>query len=254
VPAEASGLHFGRAAEDYERGRPEWSEEVLARAADELALAADATVVDVAAGTGKLTRLLVDRFARVIAVEPDPEMRAVLERTVSGTEARAGTAEALPLADECADAVFVGEAFHWFDGPAALTEFARVLRPRGALALLWNQWEAGAFDPPLPASVFDRFREIYERSGRPGGPKYLEGGWRDAFSGSAFEELRQVEFVRELVLDRAQAISFWLSVSSVASLPAAERAELALELDGVLADRYRLPLRTDLYWTRLSPG
>jgi SAM-dependent methyltransferase len=252
VPAEASGLSFGRSAGDYERGRPPWPEEALARAIAELGLGAGATVVDVAAGTGKLTRQLVGRFGRVVAVEPDGEMRSVLGRAVPDADSRAGAAEALPLPDASVDAVFVAEAFHWFEGRAALNEFARVLRPGGGLALLWNQWEASAFDPPLPPAAVDRFREIYERAGRPGGPKYLEGGWRDAFADGPFEQLRQAKFDRDLVLDRGQAISFWLSVSSIASLAATERAELARELEGVLADRYRLPLRTDLYWTRLS--
>ncbi len=129
------GLSFGRAAQEYERGRPEWPAAVVDLAGP---LAADATVLDLAAGTGKLTRLLVERLARVVAVEPDESMRALLQARVPGAEAVAGSAEAIPLADASVDAAFVAEAFHWFDYQAALGELARVLRPGAPLVLLWS--------------------------------------------------------------------------------------------------------------------
>jgi ubiquinone/menaquinone biosynthesis C-methylase UbiE len=94
--------------------------------------------VDVAAGTGKLTRLLVPSGARVVAVEPLAEMRAQLEEAVPGVEALEGTAEALPLPDACADAVTVAAAFQWFRKEEALPEIARVLRPGGRLAIAYN--------------------------------------------------------------------------------------------------------------------
>src|SRR6187402_2579388 len=101
---------FGLAAEEYERGRPGYAEAAL----DAVGLARDAVVLDLAAGTGKLTRQLVPRYARVLAVEPLDEMRAVLERVVPEAEALDGSADAIPLEDSAVDAVFVGEAFHWF--------------------------------------------------------------------------------------------------------------------------------------------
>jgi SAM-dependent methyltransferase len=95
-------------------------------------------VVDLAAGTGKLTRRLVPTGARVVAVEPLAEMREQLARVMSDAEVLDGTAEALPLEPASADAVTVGQAFHWFDPERAASEIARVLRPGGALALVWN--------------------------------------------------------------------------------------------------------------------
>lgn len=92
------------------------------------------TVVDLAAGTGKLTRVLVTTGARVVAVEPVPAMRTELSKVVPGVEVLDGTAEAIPLPDASADAVTVAQAFHWFQGAAALTEIHRVLRARGGSA------------------------------------------------------------------------------------------------------------------------
>src|SRR2546423_4187356 len=128
----------GRAADVYERARPEYPPDAVAWLADRLSLGPGRVVVDLAAGTGKLTRLLVPTGARVLAVEPQAEMRAVLERAVPGADALEGTAEALPLADSSVDAVTVASAFHWFEPAKALPEIARVLRPGGRLAVIFN--------------------------------------------------------------------------------------------------------------------
>ena len=128
-----------------------------------MGLPADSVVLDLAAGTGKLTRQLVPRFARVIAVEPLDGMRAQLERVVPGAEALVGTAESIPLDDDCVDAVFVAEAFHWFGTSAALDEIARVLRPGGTLAVLFNERD-GELDPPLTQAFRDTLDELASRS------------------------------------------------------------------------------------------
>ena len=101
-------------------------------------------MLDLAAGTGKLTRLLAARIVSVTAVEPLAGMRVVLEAQVPGVPALAGTAEAIPLADDSVDAVFVAEAIHWFDPGRAVPEIARVVRPGGGLAVLYNRhdWKA----------------------------------------------------------------------------------------------------------------
>jgi SAM-dependent methyltransferase len=124
-PTASSG--FERAASEYERARPSYPAEVLGL------LPSDGLIVDVAAGTGKLTRLLP---GHVVAVEPVAAMRAIAA-TFAPTVA--GTAELLPLRDACADAVTVAQAFHWFDIQRALAEVRRVLRPGGTLLLVWNE-------------------------------------------------------------------------------------------------------------------
>ena len=108
----------------------------------------------------------------MIAVEPNQEMRTVLSARTSSVEVLDGTAERIPLADGSADAVFVGDAFHWFDGAAAVSELARVLRPHGGVALLWNHWWSDGddrmtttLDPPLPAAAQKLFDHVYFSSG-----------------------------------------------------------------------------------------
>ena len=137
------GTAFGAVARDYERGRPGYPPEAIDAITRGLHLERGSVVVDLAAGTGKLTRELIERFHRVIAIEPLVEMRARLARTTPRAEALEGTAEHLPLPDASANAVLVAQAFHWFDGRRALGEIARVLRPGGGLGLLWNTtpWE-----------------------------------------------------------------------------------------------------------------
>ena len=135
-PVAAAG--FGAAADLYERARPSYPPDAIDWIAARTGLAAGRTVVDLGAGTGKLTRLLVQTGACVVAVEPVAEMRAKLEQVVPGVEALDGTAESMPLPDGAADAITVAQAFHWFDRERAYPELHRVLAPGGFLVLLWN--------------------------------------------------------------------------------------------------------------------
>ncbi len=135
---EAAAVGFERGADDYVAARPGYPAGVVDLLAADLGLGPGADVLDLAAGTGKLTVDLVARGARVVAVEPVVAMRERLLRDVAGIEVRDGTAEALPLEDASVDLVTVAQAFHWFDAPAALAEIRRVLRPGGGLALIWN--------------------------------------------------------------------------------------------------------------------
>ncbi|GAA3345119.1 class I SAM-dependent methyltransferase [Amorphoplanes nipponensis] len=127
-------LSFGPVAAAYERGRPPYPDAAL----DWLLPAGATHVVDVGAGTGKLTRHLHERGLTVTAVEPSDGMRAELGRVLPGVPVRAGTAEALPLPDHSADAVLCAQAWHWVDPARAVPEIARVLAPGGRLGLIWN--------------------------------------------------------------------------------------------------------------------
>ena len=133
-------LAFGNTAADYERGRPGWPDGIAA-VGD---LPPESEVLDLGAGTGKLTRVLARRFAKVTAVEPSESMRALID----GVETLAGSAEAIPLSDDSVDGVFCADCFHWFDWTRALEEIARVLRPRGVLVLFWRDW--WKTEPPPP--------------------------------------------------------------------------------------------------------
>ncbi|MEU2699226.1 MULTISPECIES: class I SAM-dependent methyltransferase [Micromonospora] len=133
-----AALSFGAAAAEYDRFRPRYPEAALRWALDGLL---DAQVVDLGAGTGILTRgllALTGPVAHVVPVEPDPGMRAQLAAATPGTTALAGSAEAVPLPDGSADAVLAGQAYHWFDRERAHAEVARVLRPGGTFAPVWN--------------------------------------------------------------------------------------------------------------------
>jgi SAM-dependent methyltransferase len=147
---------FARGAGAYARARPGYPPEALDWAVERAGLRAGDPVVDIGAGTGILTRLLLERALGVVAVEPLEEMRAHLEAAGLGAEVRAGTAERLPVADASLAAVFAANAFHWFDAERAPAEIHRALRPGGALVLLWGLRDT---DDPLQA----RLEEISRR-------------------------------------------------------------------------------------------
>jgi SAM-dependent methyltransferase len=246
APADA----FGRAAREYELGRPGWPEELVDKAARELGLGPGSAVLDLAAGTGKLTRLLVPRFGRVVAVEPDEAMLEVLAEVVPGAEARRGSGERIPLGDAEVDCVFVAEAFHWFASPEVVAEIARVLRPRGGLVLLWNVSDLD-IEPPWPEEADRLIGEAVARGGEPGGAKVASGAWREPLA-AAFEELRAAQLDRDETVTRDELIARVLSASSIACQSAAARRELAVRLRQLMPDRpHRRLLRTSMYWTRL---
>lgn len=135
---EVAARGFSSAADVYERARPGYAREAVAWLCERMGIGPGRTVLDLAAGTGKLTRDLVPSGATVIAVEPLDEMRVYLERALPQVESLSGTAEQIPLEDGSVDAVVCGQAFHWFDPDCALPEIHRVIRPGGALALVYN--------------------------------------------------------------------------------------------------------------------
>jgi ubiquinone/menaquinone biosynthesis C-methylase UbiE len=166
---------FSRTAAQYERARPTYAAEAVRWIADEAGLGPGTTVVDLGAGTGKFTRLLVETGARVVAVEPLDEMRAQLSRVLPEVEALRATADAVPLPDGSARAVTAAQAYHWF-GPDAPVEIRRLLQPDGVLALLWNERDP---DDPLSAAL-----EEFTERGRPGFGH--DPGWQAPLDDSEF--------------------------------------------------------------------
>jgi SAM-dependent methyltransferase len=231
---------FDRAAAEYEQARPGYPEGVL----DLLPLAADATVLDLGAGTGKLTRLLTSRYARVVAVEPLDGMRAILEEVVLDAESLAGTAEEIPLPDASVDAVFAGQAFHWFANDDAIAEIARVLRPGGVLALVWNEPAAPS---PLPAAYVAYFDELHAPSldAIQSGPS-----WSEVIGRGPFGELSEAVVEHEQVQDREGVLAFAQSMSWIAHRPVAERERIMHDLDDLLsAGPFTFPLEANVNWT-----
>jgi SAM-dependent methyltransferase len=232
-------LSFGNVAETYHRVRPAYSRPLLDRAQEALELDAGAHVLDLGAGTGRLTEELGRRFAEVVAVEPDERMRAL-----HGT-ALAGSAEAIPLDDQSVDAVFVGEAFHWFDPASAIGELARVLRPRGGLAIFSTHW--WETEPPLPESALELLREPYVRFAAQRNP-----AWGDRFDDSPFESLRYERHEEAMVLEPDELLELYSTTSSLAAISREEREQLFPAVRPLLAGPYSLPLKHELTWTRLA--
>ena len=135
VAREDMALSFGASAAIYDRLRPGYPAAAIARA---IGAAAIAAAVDLGAGTGRLTASLCERGLEVIALEPDVEMAKLLTARLPQIRVEIATAEHMPLPDASVDAVFIGQAFHWFSRPEADREIARVLRPGGIVAILTN--------------------------------------------------------------------------------------------------------------------
>jgi len=226
---------FHRAAVEYDRGRPGWPPAVL----DLLPLSNDATVLDLGAGTGKLARVLADRYARVIAVEPLDELRAILEQRVPEADVRAGVAEDIPVSLGEVDGVFAGQAFHWFANDTAVREIARVLRTGGVLALLWNE----PVDPsPLPPAYRARLEELHDAMRPPPiDPDILQ---RSGF----FGEETEISVEHEQVSTRDDALALAASVSWIASRD--DREQVLAELGELLPPgEYRFRMRASMAWT-----
>lgn len=240
-PTAAAG--FGRAAGAYERGRPAYPQDAVDHIAAALRLGPGAIVLDLAAGTGKLTRMLAGTGASVVAVEPVDAMRAILSETAAGVEVRAGTAEAIPAADASLDAVTVAQAFHWFDAPRALAEIHRVLRPGGGLALVWNSFDVSVdWVAALQALVHPH---------RHGEPRYGRAGWERTIDATGlFGAVSERTFGLVQELDAAGLVDRIGSTSYIATLPDAERERLFAEVRALAAALPRpieLPYRTDTF-------
>jgi SAM-dependent methyltransferase len=208
---------FDRAVDAYDRVRPEYPEEAVEWLVRTLDLGEGRTVLDLAAGTGKLTKALVSASrARVIAVEPAPGMLARLRRLLPGTEAHEGTAEAIPLPYGSADAVTVAQAFHWFANDAALAEIHRVLRPGGRLALIWNRRDLAA---PAQAALND----LLSPHERADVPRHRSHDWRAVIGATdLFAPLGEHELPWVQQVDRAGFVDRFASTSFIAALDPVE--------------------------------
>jgi SAM-dependent methyltransferase len=242
-PVAAAG--FAAAADVYERARPTYPPDAVAWLADRLGLEPGRTVVDVGAGTGKLTRLLVPFGPRVIAVEPVPEMLAKLREVVPGTETMAATAEALPLPDESVDAITVAQAMHWFDHARALPELRRVLRPGGSLGLIWNSRD---LSDPLQDRLEKLLAPVRERV-----PAQIELGWREPLRRSElFGPIEERHFRNEQLATVADLRDRVSSTSFVAAMAPAEREELLDQVEGLVAgmpEPFTFQYETEVYVT-----
>jgi SAM-dependent methyltransferase len=222
---------FGTMAQEYQRGRPGWPADAVAALLERFGAR---TVLDLAAGTGKLTEVLVPLADEVVAVEPVDGMRRVLEARLPTVRALPGMAEAIPLADASVDAAFVAEAFHWFDLERAPAEIARVLRPGGGLTVLWNVSDGR--DPEWMAEVLEI---VVERKREGSGERRRDTvAWREALEAEPrFGPLRDDEVLHEHRTDRDGIMAMVASWSAIGGLPDDRRTAALAAVREVLERR-----------------
>lgn len=214
--AHPDARSFGAAADSYERGRPGYPADAVAwmlRGARE--------VVDVGAGTGKLTRAVVATGADVIAVDPDVAMLAALHEAVPGVPTQIGTAERLPRPDASADAVVLGQAWHWVDPVDGSREIGRVVRPAGILGLIWNVRDVQVDWVRRMGGIMHDSNA--ERMIATGGPVVVE----------PFGALESREWHWTTPMTRATLHAMARSRSSVITATDAERRRIGREMDAL---------------------
>lgn len=220
---------FGDVADEYERGRPDYPLEVAERVLDELSVPAGARVLDLGAGTGKLTRALLAAGLDVVAVEPQDPMREILAASIGEDRVRPGTAEAIPLEDSSVSAVTAADAFHWFDQARALDEIRRVLRPDGGLAVLSTVADYSG------ASWAHEVGQLVAAA-RPEHPFHDGPPWGDAVrAAGGWEEPREVR-VTITAPARLERMRDWIaSFSWMAAMPEPERSQLLARIESLIA-------------------
>jgi len=250
---DSAAKGFQAGADAYERGRPGFPKDAIDALALGCGIAPGRRVVDLAAGTGKLTRQLIPYGSDLVAVEPVAGMRRVFAECIPAVPILDGTAEALPFPDTSVDAIVAAQAFHWFDPVSAPREIHRALRAGGALGLVWNDRDDGT---PWVARLTEVMRPY--RGDTPG---YRTMQWRRGLDdGDLFSPLRRLEFRYEQEMTVDGLIDRVLSVSFMARLPDDERADVAEQLrrlaatDPALAGRgsFPLPYRTDVFICRAT--
>jgi SAM-dependent methyltransferase len=202
---------FSTAASVYERARPPFPSAAIDWLVEQLEITGKTRLLDLAAGTGRLTRPLYAHTRRIVAVDPVAEMRDVLQHSLPAIEVLDGIAEELPLGTASVDVVVVAQAFHWFDPEPALSEIARVLVPGGRLGLVWHA-------PELSDPVQQRFRALVERH-RGGAPAHVTGeADRFLHDQHLFDEIARGEIRDVHSYDADRLAELALSTSHVAGL------------------------------------
>jgi ubiquinone/menaquinone biosynthesis C-methylase UbiE len=219
---------FASVADAYERGRPEYGPAVIGATAAELGVGPGDSVLDLAAGTGKLTTALVRYGFDVIAVEPQDPLRRVLIEKVGADRVRGGVAEQIPLADGSVAAVMIADAFHWFDRPRALAEIRRVLAPGGGLALFNTvpDWTGASWAHELGTLI---------AGARPEHPNFDGKPWQELVrEAPGFAEPRQIRVTTYSAADTEGVLAHMASISWIAGLPGPERADVLARMRAIV--------------------
>jgi SAM-dependent methyltransferase len=243
-----AAMGFDASADAYERGRPDYPEDAVVFLARQLGLAGGATVLDIGAGTGKLTRRLTATGARVIGLEPVAGMRRKFAQMLPAIEIIEAAAESIPLPGASLDAACAGQAFHWFANATALGEIRRVLKPHSRLGLIWNRMDYGS-------RWLSEIQLLINRQ-QADAPQYRDGEWRwvlDGFDG--FEKTVEQAFSLARTSDLATVLDRFGSISYIAGLPTREREKILNQIRTILStdpetagrDRIELFYRTEVF-------
>jgi SAM-dependent methyltransferase len=238
----APAVHaYGTVVSAYETGRPGYPPEAISWIVSQSGADGRSRILDLAAGTGKLTRLLLPIQARIVSVEPVPAFREALAGLP--VEVRDGLAEKIPLPSNSVDLVTVGSAFHWFDAECALAEIRRVLRPTRMLAILWNERD--------PRDETQRALTKLLEPHRRDEPRQADEHWVSAFTDQCgFGPLSKRDFPHPHPFTADSLVSRIASVSFVARLSELEREDLLARVRGLAArrgSRFDLPHITHVY-------
>jgi len=220
---------FADVACAYERGRPEHPPAVVGAIAAELGIGPGETVLDLAAGTGKMTRALLGIGMDVIAVEPQSPLREILAARSGEERVRAGFAEAIPLADATVAAVTVADAFHWFDHTLALAEIHRVLRPGGGLSVVTTvpDWNGASWAQEVGELIADL---------RPEHPRFEGTRWQDSvLAATGWSTPREICLSTVQPADAERVIDYLSSLSWVAALPESGRKQTLARLGAIVS-------------------
>ena len=255
---------FGAQAEAYDRARPSYPPDAVAWLAGALGIRPGRRVVDLAAGTGKLTALIAGTGADLVAVEPVAAMRDQLRRRLPGVPLVGAIAEALPFAAGSVDAAVVAQAFHWFDADRAMAELRRVIRAGGRLGLIWNARDRSVDWVDRIWSVLDRveknapWRDHGDNTDSAAAHRWSE---RQLASGGRWAPFTDATFYHVHHATHDDAIDRMRSVSHVAVLPPADQAAVLAEIRAILQTHpdtrgettVGIPYRVDaMYTERLS--
>jgi SAM-dependent methyltransferase len=242
---------YGHGAQTYARGRPGFPPQSLDWLLDDLALRPGKIALELGAGTGKFTKILTQTGADVIAVEPVAAMLQQLCIDQPQVRTLRAHAQHLPLNDGAVDVVICAQSFHWFATRAVLAEMHRVLKPGGALGLVWNVRDVSV---PWVAEL-TRIMTPYERDA----PRYDQGEWRTVFPAAGFGALREksvahthIGSAEQVIIDRVASVSF------IAALPEADRHHVLHQVRTLVAatpeiagkPTVGMPYITSMYWCR----
>lgn len=244
-------IGYAQPKQSYEQGRPSYPKGAVTTLLHKINVTENSKVLEVGAGSGKFTKLLVSDFPNLTASEPVQGMIDQFSINLPKTPIYKASAESLPFPDQIFDSVVCAQAFHWFDSKEALIEFSRVLKKRGTLGFIWNtkdtsyEWVA-----QLEGLIDDYQGET---------PRYKTGQWKSAFSSNPqiFSPLEKEIFSYEHEGTKETIIQRVLSTSFIAALPNAEKEKVKEKAEHILSQYFTnsnkmiMPYITEIYWAKL---